>query len=87
MAGYTFYFLRSDRGVPAFDFADCCSDGEAMVLAKRYLTIHPTAERVETFNGERIIGCVERSETRVRRALRSMTSRGAAEMRCEKLEP
>ena len=87
MAGYTFYFLRADRSVPAFDFAECPSDAEAMAMAKRFLALHSTAERVETFNGERVIGCVERSESRVRRALRAMTSRGASEMRCERLEP
>lgn len=74
MSGYTFYFHRPDGKVPAFDFADCRDDHEALRAAMRLLDAHSTAERVEVFNGERIIGVAGRSESRVSGALRRMSA-------------
>jgi hypothetical protein len=59
MAGYTFYFTRADRDIPDFDFADCDGDEQALALAERELKRRLTAQAVEVFSGESVVGKIE----------------------------
>ena len=55
MSVYTYYFLNPDGSVPAFEFDQCLTDGEAAVRALERLRRHPGRAAVEVRRGDEIV--------------------------------
>ncbi|HZV85808.1 MAG TPA: hypothetical protein VFF48_12555 [Brevundimonas sp.] len=58
---YQFHFYNPRGAYPALDFADCPDDGAARREAFGQLRHHGSCQGVEVFDGDRLVGRVERA--------------------------
>jgi hypothetical protein len=57
---YQFHFYNPKGAYPALDFVDCVDDGTATREAFSQLRQHGTCQGVDVFDGDRLVGRVER---------------------------
>ena len=57
---YQFHFYNPKGSYPALDFVDCLDDGTAQREAFSQLRHHRTCQGVDVFDGDRLVGRVER---------------------------
>jgi hypothetical protein len=57
---YQFHFYNPKGAYPALDFVDCLDDGTARREAFSQLRQHRTCQGVDVFDGDRLVGRVER---------------------------
>jgi len=57
---YQFLFFDPEGRSPVLDFAECLDDGAAVLSAGQQLALHGACQRVDVFDGERMVLRLER---------------------------